>query len=140
MGCYNSCVVTAPLPAVWRALRNFHDLSWAKGVIDTLEVVGERASDQVGARRLLNGAIQETLLALDDEGHQIKYSIDDGPDVLSKDKVRGYVARITASPITSTDHTFVEWTATWLDGQGGVQEFCDPIYRAALARLTQHFS
>ena len=45
MGCYNSCVVNAPIDAVWGALRNFHDLSWASQVITSLEkVVMRRAT------------------------------------------------------------------------------------------------
>ena len=33
MGCYNSCVVSAPVDRVWTALRDFHDMSWAPQVI-----------------------------------------------------------------------------------------------------------
>jgi len=37
MGCYNSCLVNAPVDRVWSALRNFHDLSWAGGVVQSVE-------------------------------------------------------------------------------------------------------
>lgn len=65
MGCYNSCVVDATPGRVWAALRNFHDLSWAPDVVQTVERVGAPA---------------------------------------------------------------------------GVREFCDPIYRALLDSLKQHFA
>ena len=33
MGCYNSCIVEGPVDRVWALLRNFHDLTWATGVV-----------------------------------------------------------------------------------------------------------
>jgi len=140
MGTYNTRVITAPVDEVWKALRNFHDLSWAKGVIDDLEVVGEQGPDQVGAKRVLNGVFHETLLGLDDEGHEVRYSIDDGPGVMAKDKVRGYRGRVQVRPVTDRNHTFVEWSSTWQNSAEGVQEFCDPIYKALLDTLAKRFS
>jgi hypothetical protein len=76
MGCYNTCVVPASVEHVWDALRDFHNLSWAKGVVEKVAVVGECASDQIGAKRVINDVFHETLLALDDEARSLKYSID----------------------------------------------------------------
>ena len=66
MGCYNSCVVNAPVDRVWTALRDFHDMSWAPQVITSFEKVGDATGDQIGAKRLLNGVFHETLRGLDD--------------------------------------------------------------------------
>lgn len=139
MGCYNTTVVSAPVDQVWAALRNFHDLSWAAGVIERVDVVGDRTADQVGAKRVLNGAFHETLLALDDAEHSLKYSIDDGPGPVAKDRVTGYVGAVRVWPVTDTGATFVEWSSSWATSQGGVAEFCSPVYQALLSALKAHF-
>ena len=140
MGCYNSCVVNAPVDKVWTALWNFHDMSWAPQVITSLQKVGDASGDQIGAKRLLNGVFHETLRGLDDTGREVRYSIDDGPDAVSKDKVSGYVGVVRVFSVTDGDATFVEWSSSWQDSQGGVKEFCDPIYKALLDSLQQHFA
>ena len=140
MGCYNSCVVQAQAETVWAALRKFHDMSWAPDVIQAVEAVGAAKGDQIGARRVLNGVFHETLLGLNDADRVLTYSIDDGPDAVSKDRVTGYVGRVQVRPVTDGNATFVEWSSGWTDSKGDVQEFCDPIYRALLASLQKHFS
>lgn len=137
MGCYNSCVVSASADEVWRVIRDFHDMSWAASV-RSLERIGE-SGDRVGARRIVNGRMHETLLALNDADRVVKYSIDDGPEALSRDNVTGYVAKIVVSPVTATGDAFVEWSSSWQDSRGGVEEFCDPLYTRLLAQLQQHF-
>jgi len=140
MSCYNTRVVPAPIGDVWKALRNFHDMSWAAGVIDKLEPVGKLASDQIGARRILNGVFHETLHALDDKNHEIRYTIDAGPDALAPENVTDYVGQVRVFPVTDRGHTFVEWSSRWQDSKGGVKEFCDPIYNALLNALVTRFS
>lgn len=140
MGCYNSCVVGAPVGTVWSVLRNFHDLSWAPAVVQKVEPVGEAGPYEIGARRILNGVFHETLLALNDADRELKYSIDDGPDAVSRERVTGYVGTVRVSPVTDHDGTFVEWSSSWQDSQGGVKEFCDPIYQALLDALKHHFA
>lgn len=140
MSCYNTCVVNAPVDKVWLALRNFHDMSWAAGVINDLKPLGKRAGDQVGAQRVLNGVFHETLHALDDLNREIRYSIDDGPDVLAKDRVQGYVGHVRVSPVTATNQTFVEWKSSWEDANGDVHAFCTPIYVALLGALVKHYA
>jgi len=140
MGCYNSVTVDAPVDKVWQALRNFHDLSCCPDVIRQLEAVGEAGGTEIGAKRILNGAFHETLLTFDDEERTFSYSIDDGPDAVSKDKVQGYIGEVRVFPVTDDDSTFVLWTSRWESSGGGVQEFCDPIYRALLGALKSHFA
>ena len=140
MGCYNSCVVQGSVEDVWSALRNFHDLSWAPGVVEKLERVGEAAADQIGARRVLNGVFHETLLSLNDVERELKYSIDDGPGPVAKDQVANYVGVVRVFRVTDGNATFVEWSSSWQDSKGGVKEFCDPIYQALLGALQKHFS
>lgn len=140
MGCYNTCVVNAPVDQVWSALRNFHDLSWASQVITALDKVGDAGADEPGAQRVLKGAFHETLKAVDDGARTLTYSIDDGPDAVSKDNVTGYLARVRVFPVTDADGAFVEWSSSWEDSNGGVAEFCDPIYKALLNSLKAHFA
>jgi len=138
MGCYNTCVVAATADEVWAILRNFHDLSWAEPVIISLEVVGQQGSSTPGAGRVLNGAFHETLKSVDDENRTLTYSIDDGPDAVSKDNVQGYVGKVQVRPVTDSDEAFVEWSSSWAESGGGVAEFCNPIYRALLDALKLH--
>lgn len=137
--CYNTIVVNAPVDRVWSTVRDFHDLSWAKGVIESLEVVGDKKGDQIGARRLLNGAFHETLLELSDIEHRIQYRIDDGPGPIAKDAVRNYIGTLRLLPVTSDDRTFVEWTSRYdSPDSAAVGEFCNPIYQAFLKALKTH--
>jgi len=140
MSCYNSAVIPAPLDKVWGKLRDFHDMSWAEGVIESCENANNMPGTQIGAKRILNGAFHETLLALDDNEHIVRYSIDDGPDAVAKDNVSGYIGEVSAFPVTDGNQTFVLWTSSWEDSKGGVAEFCDPIYKALLDALKKHFS
>jgi len=140
MACYNSAVIEASDDQVWAVLRNFHDFSWCPDVIEKVEKLGSAENDQIGAMRVLNNAFHETLVALDDQAKSLRYSIDDGPEPVSKEKVSGYVGQIRVFPITDTDSTFVLWTSTWESSEGGVKEFCDPIYQALLAALKKHFA
>jgi len=137
MGCYNSAVINAPADKVWSALREFHDLSWSANVVQSVDSEGDPS--QPGAKRVLNGVFHETLVEIDDEQRIQRYSIDDGPDAVSKDNVEGYVGRIQVFPVTANDTSFVVWASSWKTSGGGVQEFCDPIYRALLSDLQQHF-
>ncbi|NRA34102.1 MAG: hypothetical protein HRU17_12250 [Polyangiaceae bacterium] len=60
MGCYNSAVINAPIETVWTKIRYFRELSWAAGVIESTEVIGDKSGDQIGAQRKLNGVFAET--------------------------------------------------------------------------------
>ena len=140
MGCYNTCVVPATADEVWAALRDFHNLAWGEPVVSSVEAIGDHGPTTPGARRVLNGAFHETLLSVDDENRTLTYSIDDGPEAVSKDSVQGYVGKVRAVPVTDSDETFVEWSSSWTDSKGGVAEFCNPIYMALLERLKSHFA
>jgi Polyketide cyclase / dehydrase and lipid transport len=138
MTCYNSITVDASANEVWSTLRDFHDMSWAAGVIENVEKVGPKSGVEVGASRVLNGAFHETLLELDDENMLIRYSIDDGPDALAKDRVQGYRGEVRVLPVTLGNGSFIEWSSVWASETGGVLELCDPVYQALLGRLKTH--
>jgi carbon monoxide dehydrogenase subunit G len=138
MGCYCSTVVDAPVDEVWAVLRKFRDFSWASQVVTSVE--GEGDPETVGATRVLNGAFHETLLELDDDAHRLRYSIDDGPGPVAKAQVQGYVGTVQVFSVTDSGRTFISWSSKWDSGGEGAQEFCTPIYQAALQALNAHFS
>jgi hypothetical protein len=139
MSCYNSTIIDAAPETVWALLKNFHDMSWAQGVIETLEPVGAVPANQPGAARLLNGVIRETLIGIDDVDMTVSYSVDDGPAVLAADQVTNYRAIIAVRPVTATSQSFVEWQTVWDAAKGDVKGFCDPLYIAMLTSLTAKF-
>ncbi|PHS53066.1 MAG: polyketide cyclase [Lutibacter sp.] len=141
MGCYNSIVINASYDKVWGVLKNFHDLSWSKNVVSKVAIIGQKSSEEIGAKRILNDAFQETLLSLDNELMKFTYSIDDGPDVVSKNNVKGYIGEVTVFPVSENNTSFVLWTSHWKsEKKGGVAEFCNPIYHALLQDLKSYFS
>jgi carbon monoxide dehydrogenase subunit G len=133
----NSIVVPAPVDAVWAKLRDFHDMSWASPVIESLEPQGGASGAEIGAKRLLNGCFAETLLCLDDAERVVRYSIDAGPGT-PVEGTASYVGVVRAFPVTDADHTFVIWTSSWTGGEG-VAEFCNAIYVALLQALKGSF-
>lgn len=139
--CYNSILVKAPAEKVWAKVRNFHDMSWATGVVEKTEVVGDVKGDQVGARRVLNDVFHETVTALDDGARTLSYQITDGPGPLAKDAVKNYIGTIRILPVTADGSTFVEWTSAYESADDGkIAEFCNPIYMALLGALQKSFA
>lgn len=140
MGCYNSTVINAPTDQVWKKLRDFHDMSWAAGVIESSTAVGSKGPSEPGAQRILNNAFHETLKEIDDQTRSLRYSIDDGPAAISKDNVRGYIGEVRVFDVTDTGGSFILWTSEWEASGGGVAEFCNPIYQALLSALKKAFN
>jgi len=140
MGTYNSIVINASADQVWSALRNFNDMSWADGIVESVESTNGRGGTEMGAQRLVNGAITETLQSFDDDAMAFSYSIDDGPEVLSKDQVQGYLGKARVATITATGQGFVEWSSNWTSAKGDVKGFCDPLYAGLLGLLAAKFN
>jgi len=141
MGCYNSIVINASADIVFNTLNNFHDLSWSKNVVTKVDVIGDRSGNEIGAKRILNDAFHETLQSIDLENKKFSYSIDDGPGPLSKENVEAYLGEVIVIPITENNSSLVLWTSKWDSSkEGGVAEFCNPIYHALLQDLKSHFS
>ena len=139
--CYNSAVVAAEPDAVWRVLRNFHDVSWAKGVVEKIEVRGDKGTSEVGSQRVLNGAFVETLSELDDDAQRLRYTMDDGPGPLAKEAVESYIGTVQVRPVTATGESFVEWMSDYRSrDDAAVHEFCNPVYGALLQALVRHFA
>lgn len=139
--CYNSIVVNAPRADVWKTICDFHDMSWAPGVITKLDVIGDLAGNQPGAQRILNDAFHETLLSIDADNFTFSYSIDDGPGPVAKDVVSNYVGKVRVSTATEDNVSVVEWESTYVaDDDAAVGDFCNPIYQALLQVLKSHYA
>lgn len=136
---YQSITISAPVEKVWKKISDFHDMSWTN-IIEKCEAVGDKSSNQVGAKRILNDAFQETLLDLDDQEYTIKYSIDDGPSPVSKNDVKNYIGVLRLLPITEENATFVEWASSWEAEDSAAEDFCHGIYVALLNDLKSALS
>jgi len=42
--CHNTITVDAPIDAVWDRIVDFHDMSWAPNVVESIEAVGAASS------------------------------------------------------------------------------------------------
>lgn len=139
--CYNSTVVNAPRKKVWETIKDFHNLSWAEPVITKVEVIGEKSGQEIGAKRLLNDAFLETLVSVNEDDYTFTYSIDDGPEPLSKESALNYFGTVHLYPVTDSNTTFVEWTSSYeSDSDEAVADFCNPIYAALLDAMKSFFS
>jgi len=140
MSCYNSIVVNAPIEHVWNTIRHFHDLGWGEPVVTSVDIVGDVPGDEVGAKRILNGVFHETLREIDETEHRFVYSIDDGPDPVSKGLVDNYIGTVELHPVTADSSTFVVWRSNCdSDNAEAVADFCNPIYAALLDALKTCF-
>ncbi|MEH6346995.1 MAG: SRPBCC family protein [Bermanella sp.] len=136
--CTNKIEISAPVEAVWDKIKDFHDLSWASGVIEKLDKVGDKNGSQVGAKRVLNDAFHESLLSIDHDGFTFTYSIDDGPGPIAKDVVSNYKGVVTLSP--AGNGTLVEWNSSYESkADSEVADFCNPIYQALLGAMKKSF-
>ena len=109
--CYNKIELEASVNKVWDTISNFHDISWAPDVVSSVEKVGDKPGDEVGAGRVLNGVFHETLTVLDPVNHTFSYSIDDGPGPVASDAVSDYIGTVKVTP--SGNGCLVEWSSAW---------------------------
>ncbi len=138
---YSSAVVPAPADEVWAVLRVFNGLPDFHPAIAASELTtGEEG--RIGAVRRLTlgdgGVVVEDLLALDEPGRSVTYSILESPFA-----VRRYVATIRVAPVTDTGHAFVEWFAEYhadgADEAGLTEFFAGGVFGTGLAALQRRF-
>ncbi len=139
--CYNSTVVDSSIENTWATMQDFHDMSWAEGVVTSAERIGDIPGTEIGAQRVLNGVFHETLQSVDGANYTFSYSIDDGPGPVASDVVDDYIGTVKLHPVTDTNQTLVVWTSSYKSNQeDAVAELCNPIYRALLAALKAHLA
>lgn len=137
--CHNSVVVNASKQQVWNRIVDFHDMSWTPNVIENVKKIGDKSGHEIGAKRVLNGAFKETLLAVDAENFKFEYSIDDGPGPLQQDQIEFYKGKVQ---LKDTDGgTEVIWTSEFKSkDDNAVTELCNPVYQGMLQDLAADFS
>jgi len=139
--CYNTSVINAPINQVWAAVSDFHNLGFASGVITSVEKIGDTPGTAPGAKRVLNEAFHETLQSFDADHHSFSYSIDDGPEPVAQGSVKNYLGTVRLLPITDNNTTFIEWASSYeSENDSAIGDFCNPIYRALLDALKNHFA
>jgi len=137
--CYNKLETNASISKVWETICDFHDLSWAPGVATSVESIGDKKGNEVGAMRVLNEAFHETLIELNPSSYTFSYSIDDGPGPVAREAVKNYIGIVQLSEIENG--TLVEWSSTFeSENENDVSEFCNPIYQALLSALGETLS
>jgi uncharacterized protein YndB with AHSA1/START domain len=114
---YASIILKAPVETVWSMVRNFNGLpNWAPAVAKSKIETGLDA-DVVGCVRSFylhdGGHIRERLLALDDSNYTFTYNFEKPAF-----PVKNYLATLRLYPVTATDQTFAEWTATFDEAPG----------------------
>ena len=109
---YASIILKAPVEAVWSLVRDFNGLpGWAPAVAKS-KIESGLDADVVGCVRSFHthdgGHIRERLLALDDANYTFTYNFEK-----LAFPVKNYVATLRLYPVTQSDQTFAEWTATF---------------------------
>ncbi|MCX7346300.1 MAG: SRPBCC family protein [Alphaproteobacteria bacterium] len=109
---YASIILKAPVETVWSLVRDFNGLpSWAPAVAKS-KIEGGLDADVVGCIRSFHthdGAhIRERLLSLDDARYTFTYNFEKPAF-----PVKNYIATLRLYPVTHTDQTFAEWSATF---------------------------
>ena len=136
--CYNKIEINSPISDVWNTISNFHDMSWATDVIINVSKVGDKKGTEIGAKRVLNGAIHETLINFDANNFSFSYNIDHGPGPVSN-FVSNYIVVVKLSSVTGG--TLVEWRSSFeSENDNDVAGFLNPIYSTLLSALKKTLS
>lgn len=109
---FKSVVLPATVDQVWKKIRDFNALPDWHTAIAASEIENDEPSDQVGCVRCLRlkegGEIREQLLTLSDVEHLCCYNVLESPFPFSD-----YIATLRLLPITDSDQTYAEWSATF---------------------------
>ncbi len=119
---YASTILKAPVEAIWPLIRDFNGLpSWATNIAKS-KIEAGLDSDVVGCVRSFytdsGDHIRERLLALDDANYMFTYNFEKPAF-----PVRNYVATVKLYPVTHSNETFAEWSATFDEAPGDEGKF-----------------
>ena len=129
---YASIILKAPVETVWSLVRDFNGLpSWAPAVAKS-KIEGGLDADVVGCIRSFHTHdgthIREQLLSLDDARHTFTYNFEKPAF-----PVKNYVATLRLYPVTHTDQTFAEWSASFDEAPGDEGKYEQHISNAVFA-------
>ncbi len=114
---YASIIFKAPVQNVWAFIRDFNGLpKWAPAIAKS-KIEGGLDADVVGCVRSFHTHdgthIRERLLRLDDARRTMIYNFEKPAF-----PVKNYTARLRLFPVTQTNETFAEWSATFDEAAG----------------------
>ncbi len=114
---YASAILKAPVETVWALIRDFNGLpSWAPNIAKSKIEAGLDA-DVVGCVRSFytksGDHIRERLLALDDANYTFTYNFEKPAF-----PVKNYIAIVRLYPVTHSNETFAEWSASFDEAMG----------------------
>jgi uncharacterized protein YndB with AHSA1/START domain len=137
---YASIILKAPVETVWSLVRDFNGLpGWAPPVAKS-KIENGLDADVVGCIRSFHmgdgGHVRERLLALDDANFSCTYNFEKPAF-----PIKNYIATLRLYPVTQTNQTFAEWTATFDEAPGdeGTYEriVSKNVFAANFANLTK---
>ncbi len=103
-----SCVIAAPVDAVWPLLRDFNSHDQWHPAVAASHIEGGEPPDHVGAVRAFRlrdgGFLREQLIALSDRDMSLTYCLLEAPVRLD-----GYVATMRLRRVTEGERTFLQW-------------------------------
>ena len=129
---YASRIIEAPVEAVWDIVRDFSALPrWVDGV-GPCAIEEGLAADSVGCVRAfsLGGGpqVRERLLSLDDARYRFAYNFE-----TAAFPVANYQAEFELVPVTSGNHTFAQWSATFDEAPADAGKYAEIISRDVFA-------
>ncbi len=133
-----SLVIDAPVSQVWDRIKDFHDFSWAPGIVTSCIAVGDVAGNEPGAKRFINEAFLDRLIEYDTAGHGYKYAIEDAPSPVSPAEVGNFVGHLRLSAADG-DRTLAEYSGDWELENDEASSFMDEVYSGLLGELSQRF-
>jgi hypothetical protein len=132
-----SCVIDAPVAAVWAVLREFNGMPVWHPAVKTSVIDNGVEANAPGAIRALTfpdgGSLREKLESLNDEALVCTYSIVEGAM-----PVTGYLGTLSVRPVTADNRTFVEWGSTYtptLPDPAAVEATIRNVYETGLDGL-----
>ena len=133
-----SVTIDAPIDRVWDKIKDFHDFSWAPGIVTACEDVGETAGNAPGAKRLVNDAFLDRLLEYDAAGHGYKYTIENGPSPISPAEISNFVGHLR---LESEDggRTRADYSGDWEAEGSEAVDLMQGVYGGLLNELAEQF-
>lgn len=137
---YASCVIDAPVEAVWPVVRDFNALPVWLPVVSRSTIEDGLPPDVVGCIRSFyigDQNVRERLLMLDDSCYRFSYNFE-----TPAFPVKNYLAQFELIPVTSGDRTFAQWSSSFdeapEDAGKYVQIVSENVFAAGLKALSDH--
>jgi Polyketide cyclase / dehydrase and lipid transport len=129
---YASIILKASVQTVWAFVRDFNGLpKWAPAIARS-KIEDGLDADVVGCVRSFHTHdgthIRERLLRLDDSHRTLIYNFEKPAF-----PVRNYIARLRLFPVTLTNETFAEWSATFDEAAGDEGKYEKHISKSVFA-------